>query len=181
MRKTDVVTRYERGEYRPALNVKCYAWPNADKAIEAFGCSRAIAEQAMEYAYQSEQERFWEDAQEWLADAVFGAGACEIHQEGRLGGWLVVTGLPDVDTWDARQLAKWAKFARIVRADIASRCEWGSIRENIESNRWAEEGAELYNFRDVPNAPPVCLAEVNRATKAAIAQVYSSFGLKARA
>ena len=178
MKKADVVTRYERGEYRPAVNVKCYTWPSPDKAMEAFGCSRAVAEQAMEYAYQSEQERFWEDAQEWLADDVFGAGACKIHQEGRSGGWLVVTGLPEVDTWDARQLAKWAKFARIVREDIVSRCDWSGIRENIEANRWAEDGAELYNFRDVPNAAPVCLAEVNRATKTAVAQVRASFGLR---
>ena len=181
MRKTDVVTRYERGEYRPAVNVRCYAWPSPDKAMEAFGCSRALAEQALEYAYQSARANFWEDAQEWLADTAFGAGACKIHAEGRSDGWLVVTGLPDVDAWDAVMLGKWAKFAKLVQSDIAERCEWANVCENIESNRWAEEGAELYNFRDVPNAPPVCLAEVNRAKKAAIAQVYSSFGLKARA
>ncbi len=37
----------------------------------------------------------------------------------KTGGWLYVDGLPDVESWDAIALAKWARFARIV-ADLVA-------------------------------------------------------------
>ena len=42
--------------------------------------------------------------------------ALELWQEGRSGGWLVVNGLPELDSWDAVALSKWRKFERYVLA-----------------------------------------------------------------
>jgi hypothetical protein len=61
---------------------------------------------------------FWhviEFEREWLegeAEEVFGAGV-EVQYGGRSGGWACVTGLTDIADWDAVDLAKWRRFARI--------------------------------------------------------------------
>jgi hypothetical protein len=39
----------------------------------------------------------------------------KVYSDGRSGGWLVVHGLPDVETWDAIALGRWAKFNKMIR------------------------------------------------------------------
>jgi hypothetical protein len=39
-----------------------------------------------------------------------------VGAEGRSGGWAVVEGLPEFDSWDAIMLGKWARFAKVARA-----------------------------------------------------------------
>lgn len=39
----------------------------------------------------------------------------QVYSDGRSGGWLVVHGLPDVETWDAIALGQWAKFNKLIR------------------------------------------------------------------
>ena len=34
----------------------------------------------------------------------------QVYSEGRSGGWLVVSGLGDVDEWDLQDLNRWAKY-----------------------------------------------------------------------
>jgi hypothetical protein len=73
----------------------------------------------------------WEFAQT-LADDTFGAGA-KVWSAGRSSGWCVVDGLPDVDSWDAIALGRWARFARDVRAiadDLPYQTFWG-IAANV--------------------------------------------------
>ena len=60
---------------------------------------------------------FWQTCQnEWEmlqqdAEEIFGDGV-EVNAGGRSGGWACVTGLEDIESWDAVMLAKWKKFAR---------------------------------------------------------------------
>jgi hypothetical protein len=55
---------------------------------------------------QSEWEMLQQDAEEIFGDGV------EVNAGGRSGGWACVTGLEDIESWDAVMLAKWKKFAR---------------------------------------------------------------------
>lgn len=64
---------------------------------------------------------FWQTCEfEWEmlqadAEEIFGRGV-EVCTGGRSGGWACVTGLNDVDEWDAVMLAKWRRFARYAEA-----------------------------------------------------------------
>jgi hypothetical protein len=61
-----------------------------------------------------EFEMVEQDAEEILGDV-------KVSREGRSGGWAVVTGLPNLEDWDAVQLAKWRKFeryAKLVASDV---------------------------------------------------------------
>jgi hypothetical protein len=74
-----------------------------------------------------------------LADEIFGRPV-KVYSEGRCGGWAIVDGLPDFESWDAVLLARWAKFARVAR----------SLADNIptqmvallEINDWERECEE---------------------------------------
>lgn len=113
----------------PAVNVKVYRYPSqltdqewAD-ATDLAGDELARFREWAEEWFDTEQS-WWtfdtacESEREYLADwapEILGRDA-EVHYEGRQGGWAVVDGLPDVESWDAIALGRWAKFARIARA-----------------------------------------------------------------
>lgn len=40
----------------------------------------------------------------------------QVYSEGRQGGWCVVHGLPDIESWDAIALGRWARFEKAVKA-----------------------------------------------------------------
>ncbi len=42
-------------------------------------------------------------------------GKLQVYAEGRSDGWAVVDGLDDFESWDAIELARWAKFAKWAR------------------------------------------------------------------
>ena len=181
MKKADIERRYMRNRWVPTVNVKtyrqAYSWPMTSAIAARLGVSDALAEQASQYAYDSAQEAFWENWKDADELAQYFAEPVEVWQDGRSGGWLIVDGLPELDSWNAVRVAKWAKFQRDVHADIAHRCALDTVCEDIVANRWAEEGAQQYNFRDTPSGV-VCMAEVIRAERAAVAQVRAGFGLK---
>ena len=129
MRK-DEVTFHSDGfrESRPAVNVTVYARVDSDAAI---GAPREYHGDGLDprfedwYREQIEDETFamdyWsfavESAWESLqadAEEVFGKGV-QVYAEGRQGGWAVVDGLPDFESWDAIDLSKWARFAKDAR------------------------------------------------------------------
>jgi hypothetical protein len=70
---------------------------------------------------EDDDSLFWRTCEaEWEmlqqdADEIFGSGV-EVHAGGRSGGWACVTGLPDIDEWDAVMLAKWRRFEKYARA-----------------------------------------------------------------
>ncbi len=167
MKKTDVARSYHQGSHgRPMLNVKHYGQFGQAQAVrDRFQCSEAVADKALEYAWDRARDLFWEHAKDDAVN-IFGNHA-KVYSEGRQGGWLVVNGLPDVEEWDAIQLGKWAQFARYMREDMAGLAELENILDAIEANRWAEEGAELYNFSSTPGGRPLCMADLNRVQKEA--------------
>jgi hypothetical protein len=165
MKKSDVTVRYERGVYRPAINVKVYKLGlDAGTLADERKCARATAEQALQFAFDSQQQQFWEQIEE-TAREIFGSHI-RVFSDGRSSGWLVLHNLPDVETWDAVALGKFAKFEKLVRADIAWRTSAETLREDIDANEWCKPGAELYNFVDTPNGPR-CIADMKQEAIAA--------------
>lgn len=76
MRKADITTRESTrydGEYLPSVNVKVQPWAHASKIAEHFGCSNDLADQAAQYAFDAEQEAFWENIQD-TAEQYLGSG-----------------------------------------------------------------------------------------------------------
>jgi len=118
--------------FLPAVDVKCR---------ERFGGSYAYsiddnprAERALGWCWESHVELFWELATEYAAE-IFGPKA-KLYSAGRSGGWAVVSGLPDVEEWDAIAVSRWARFARMLEAERAHFCSADAVRETIEANDW---------------------------------------------
>lgn len=161
-KKTDIQTHTDGGygTYYPAVNVKHHGSSGLHQAVmEKFGCSDSVAEKALEYAWESACRSFWEYWQDTTGDlenglygspeyAYFPGYKVRVYSAGRSGGWLIVQGLPPVEEWDAIAVNRWAKFQKDVKADVEYRLGKEQVLEDIEANRWAEEGAELYNFTD---------------------------------
>ena len=163
MRKSDVETRYNYGQgHIPCINVKLYRGRDStpemdvDDIAEHFGCDRDTAERAAEYCDESAREQFWEEIPDTAKEIFPG---CEVYSDGRSGGWLVVHNLPDVESWNAVTLGKWAKLCRIVRDEIKYLCSREYITEQIAANEWAKPYAERFNFLD-RNGQTVCLADL---------------------
>jgi len=154
MRKRDIATRGGK----PCLNVKCYHFAPGLTPEAVGAATDADFERATGYAWDSARELFWESAGN-LAAEILGEAAT-VYSAGRSGGWLAVHGLPPVETWDAVAVARWAKFARAIRAEMEDRAAADAVREEIEANGWAKPGAELYNFTDGPDGKTVCLADL---------------------
>lgn len=55
----------------------------------------------------------WERLQE-AAVEIFGPGV-KVYSEGRSGGWAVVHGIKDFESWDAIDLGKWQRFEQAAR------------------------------------------------------------------
>lgn len=151
----------------PAVNVKAYDFPNiwSPQIRVAFpNASDETLENALEYAFQSAQLSFWDRVRE--ADELayyFPDHNAKVHQAGRSGGWLVVSGLPDVETWNAIMLNRWAVFERDMRNEVKYLCSPAAVIEAIEVNRWAEDGAQQYNFIDTRQGV-VCFADLHKTT-----------------
>jgi hypothetical protein len=162
MRKSDVETHadnWARGG-NPAINIKLWREyrPELDShdISEHFGCDLETAERAGEFWFESAQESFWNTIPDVVSEIFPG---CECYSEGRSGGWLVVHGLPEVESWDAVMLGKWSKLCRIVRDEIKYLCSREYMLEDIEDNQWAKPHAERFNFLD-RNGETVCIADL---------------------
>jgi hypothetical protein len=141
VRRTDVRTHADSCYHprHPAVNVKAHDFggPGLLDAIRAkFACPESVAEQAAEMAHECSCREFWGiDADDQDAGRILGH-AVKVYQEGRSGGWLVVYGLPAIDTWNAVQLAKWQRFENTINAAVRDKCDRANILELIEANRW---------------------------------------------
>lgn len=144
----------------PAINVKVRNFVMASQIADKFSCNEKIAEKAGEFAFNSAQVGFWEGIQE-NAEYIFGSGI-EVYQEGRSGGWLVIRGLPDIEEWDAVMLGRWHKFECECREEIKFFTSEEYVFDAIEANRWAEEGAEEYNFIDKKDGTHACMVDLNK-------------------
>lgn len=151
---------------RPAINIKAHHTPMPSEIAKRFGCSEPIAERAAEFAFNSACHSFFEGAEDYARE-IFSGYSIEVYQEGRSGGWLVIHGLPDFESWDAVLLGKWHKLEKYCHDNIAYQTSLEAFAESIEANRWNEEGAEEYNFMDRGNES-VCIVDVKREAEAAI-------------
>lgn len=161
--KSDIQTHSDGGvggPYYPAVNVKCYDWPDTQDIMDRFKCSSEVAERAGQWAGDAAREQFWETEAEY-AKEHFGAGVT-VYSAGRFGGWLIVTGLRDIECWNALDLAMWRGFESSIKKSVKAYAELDPILDAIEANRWAEETSEQYNFVDKQDGTTVCLADVER-------------------
>lgn len=117
MRKSDVVIRCEHGREYPAVNVKVYTDLPCPMPEEFAPMTRAWVD-----AHEIDFQTCWEwaaqdgfERAEYAAAEFFGAQV-EVYSSGRSAGWLIVSGLPEVESWDAIMLGRWGRFARMARA-----------------------------------------------------------------
>lgn len=159
----DDVQRHTSGYYGyryPAVNVKVWHFVSSDKIADKFGCSEDTALKAAEYAFNAACETFWQEVQD-TAEECFGRGV-KAYSAGHSGGWLIIQGLTDVEEWDAVMLAKWRHFEKIIKADVSYRTSEDVILEDIEANRWAEDGAEAYNYVEFKDGHSECIVDLKR-------------------
>ncbi len=146
--RDDVQTHY--GSDRPAVNVKVYrsledSWkdferdegPDEGFTIEWIRehCSEELLDASFWNVCESEFEYLegWATGSDRGEDALFPDDNITLEQDGRSGGWIVVKGLPDLEDWNAVNLARWRRFERIAR-DIAD-----GIMVNVLSSLYINE------------------------------------------
>lgn len=162
-----------RGPSHPAVNVKAHRLGCTSKAVmDRFKCSEDDAEHAIELAFESACDLFWEDAQE-TAD-FFKLGG-KVYSEGRSSGWLVVHGLKDFESWDAVDLMKWYRFEKAILEEVKYRTSEEVMLDDIDVNKWYLHGSEKYNFFDKKNGETGCFAELKKQA------IDAGFGLVVRA
>lgn len=149
----------------PAVNVKVHnLYYLVNDVMTEFNCDESQAEKACQFAFDSACEVFWQDIQDTAKEIL---GNCRVYQEGRSGGWLVVYDLPEIESWNAVMLAKWRKFENTVKAEVKYQTGKESMLDSIRANRWAESGAEAYNFIDSGSGEALCLVDLkNQAAQA---------------
>ena len=175
-KKTDIETHTDNGYGAgyPAVNCKVYhVGCTAEDVIAMFpSCTEEQADKALEFAFLSACESFWDywgdttggNENGLTGDpeyAYFPGDKPRVYSTGRSGGWLIVQGLAPVEDWDAIMVRKWAKFEHDVREDVRYRVGKEAILEAIESNCWYKAGSSQYNFADGKDGP-VCLADVRQ-------------------
>lgn len=166
MKKANIDTYFERGRGElPAVYVKADHFGRGLSA-ETLNCSEETFEKAMQYAYDMAVEGFWESDAPDICEHHLGKGL-KVYAVGRSNGHLVIEGLPPVEDWDAIRVSAWGRFEKAIRQAVEYRCSAEVIREDIEANRWNEEGAEMYNFFDKKDGSTVCIAELKQQAKAA--------------
>jgi hypothetical protein len=72
-------------------------------------------------------ERGYEEAEEDAKYNCFPDRKVKVWSAGRSGGWLVVEGLPDVDSWDVKLLTAWSQFSAFCKdavADVPRAMAW---------------------------------------------------------
>ncbi len=163
-RKDDVEFHSDYGrEARPAVNVKCYRGIDSVTLPLSLGFVKDIGESdfrevltvpaftlewvegyleanpgaANDY-WQFACEDGWEQLQS-VAEDIW--GKVKVYAEGRMGGWAIVEGINDFDSWDALDLSKWYRFeksAKAIAADIPR-----AILEGIYANAFEAEEATV--------------------------------------
>jgi len=141
----------------PALNVKAYHFTHPNTVQERFGCSREEAEQVLQWAFDLARAEFWEEAQEIAHKYNLG----KVYQEGRSGGWLVVS-MNDDDGWSEEEADNWQAFEEEIKALKVSQCSDENTLALIEANRWLETGARQYNFF-LKNGKAYCFVDLQAA------------------
>ena len=93
------------------------------KIEEHFNCSEDAAEKALDFAFECNQEMFWNEYAQDIADNTFDYSV-KVYSAGRSSGWLIVEGLPEFETWDAVMLAKWRSFENKIDQLVEDLTSW---------------------------------------------------------
>lgn len=154
--RDDVEQHADRGELRPAVNVKVYG--SMANAFAAFArdeqpdprftmewIDEQLSDEQLDSYFWTTCEWQWEQLVE-DAEEIFGAGT-SVVQEGRMGGWAVVESLPDLESWDAIQLGKWRRFERYAKglADDIPYSMLGNIYANA-FEAWSDERDDAASY-----------------------------------
>jgi len=175
MKKSDIKTHADTlyGTRYPAVNVKVYNPEcKAQDVMDRFGCAETEACAALQYAWEFACEGFWEYWQDKTGDienGLYGSSkehmffpgeAVEVHAEGRSDGWLVVHGLPPVESWNTDMTNRWSLFVEAVKSDVDYRTNKDVMLEDIEANGWWKPHAARYNYFEKDDGTSVCIADV---------------------
>ena len=144
--KGDVEFHEERyyGPALPAVNVKRFNYPDCYDVADHFGCSEETAQQALNWAFESTQERFWQEIVQGIAEKYIEPhfGKVQTYSAGRSAGWVVCHGMDYQehveDHWDAVDLTAWYAFEKAVKDHIKFCTSWDYVKEMIESNGWTD-------------------------------------------
>lgn len=160
-KKDDVEMYHERGfrNALPSVNVKVYNFARG-LTEEELNCDEDTFNKAVNFAFESAQEIFWEDAKE-TAKEIFG-DHIKVYSAGRSAGHLIVQGLDDIASWDAIALSKWVKFEKAILSEIKYLSNKEYVKDEIIANQWNEPGAEQYNFIDKGNGETVVISELKK-------------------
>ena len=156
-----VTFRKVNGHIIPALNVKVHNFPYLDLQAK-YSCSKEQEERIGWFIWEHICEDFWKQAIE-LAKVRW--PDAEVIQDGRMGGWLCVKGLPEYDEeiemadWPKELREDWSDFEDEVRSLIRSFLQLEYLYNLIEANKWQLEGAERFNFID-RDGTTFCIAEL---------------------
>lgn len=164
-RKDDIETRYDRGTHYPTINIK--HWPElrnvkfpialgmsaprlADGTVGEFTTSYTDAGFTREWIEDKEEEDdrafegLWqmvcEDGFEQLteeAKEIF--GNVDVYQDGRSGGWAVIHGLDDVESWDAIMVAKWGRLVKYAESALSYLDEAFVTAIYMNAYEWEQE------------------------------------------
>ncbi len=158
-KKADVETHYEYGRRKPAVNIKVRGWLNEEAVTASEYAAEGLTLAWIEEHLTEEQRAAWwqaacEDGFEQAQDdarEIFGSHV-KCWQEGRSGGWLVVEGIADIDSWDAIMLGKWRRFARWTQstADYTPARTVDLIAINVWEP-WCEQVEKATADLDVPD------------------------------
>ena len=128
MRKADVRISYHNGTRgKPMVNVKVHVntGPDALRAVVASDPAAfpdplfpawldTLTDDGRDAAWMAALEDGWNQLADDVGNAFPGYRA-KVYSAGRSGGWAVVEGLPEIESWDAIQLGRWAQYAKWAR------------------------------------------------------------------
>lgn len=120
--------------YYPAVNVKVRNFPTY-KIQDHYNLTDEQAEELCNIAFEAAQEFFWYDIAPMIADDKFDDNV-KIYSAGRSSGWLIVDGLPPIESWDAVILAKWRSFENAIKAEVKFRTSAETLIDDIDANGW---------------------------------------------
>lgn len=115
--------------YYPAVNIKAYHYPHCFKVANYLDISEDKAESLLTAIFENSQMNFWDNVPEY-AKEIFG-NHVKTYSAGRSGGWVIVCGLPEIESWDAIMLAKWRKFENMCKAERDYYCSWDFVKEEL--------------------------------------------------
>lgn len=123
----------------PAIDVKDHAlWAQRAETREAYA---ELAEDRIEALYEQAREQFWADAGDLASEAGF-----DWHQDGRSGGWLVISGTTFLEYLDAGN--PWADDGGIDTDDEDGYADTYVTAALRERDRFLAFAAEIDNAMD---------------------------------